>query len=321
MDADVLPYAGKLAALAASVIWSCSISLYRYHGDGVPAQTLNLYKLFVALIGFSLVVAGWHLLQGFGWISGAPRFPASWQKSGWLMLSGVIGLTLGDTLFFFAIRHLGAALTAALQCLTPPLNALIDWVYLNKPMTSVQVIGLAVIVLSVAGVILSKAPKSEDSDKEKNWLLGVMAAIGAAVCSAIGFAITGYHVKDENIFTCNILRVAPSFAVLLVLAIGTSTGRTGVRYLMGHPRKLGYLGLAAFLGTLLGISFLSYAFQHADTGIVSTLSTTYPIFVIPIAALFLKEYPKIRQVLLTLLAIGGIALLMLPPSFWSGWLL
>lgn len=90
---------------------------------------------------------------------------------------------------------------------------------------------------------------------------------------------------------------------------------------MGHPRKLGYLGLAAFLGTLLGISFLSYAFQHADTGIVSTLSTTYPIFVIPIAALFLKEYPKIRQVLLTLLAIGGIALLMLPPSFWSGWLL
>lgn len=318
MDADILPYVGKCAALAASVIWSCSISLYRYHGDGVPAQTLNLYKLFVALIGFSLIVASLNLFQIFGWVSGAPKFPASWQKSGWLMLSGVIGLTIGDTLFFFAIRYLGAALTSALQCLTPPLNALIDWYYLDKPMTGIQVLGLTVIVLSVAGVILSQAPKSSNSDQGRNWMLGVLAAVGAAVCSAIGFAITGYHVKDENIFACNVLRVAPSFAVLLVLALFTTTGRAGVRFLITHPSKMVWLGLAAILGTLMGISFLSYAFQHADTGIVSTLSTTYPIFVIPIAAVFLKEYPKIRQVFLTLLAIVGIALLMLPSSFWSG---
>ncbi|HMP15768.1 MAG TPA: EamA family transporter, partial [Gemmatales bacterium] len=78
--------------------------------------------------------------------------------------------------------------------------------------------------------------------------------------------------------------------------------------------------LAAVLGTLIGISLLSYAFQHASTGIVSTLSTTYPVFVLPIAALFLNEYPKIRQVLFTLLAIIGIALLMLPGEVWSVWL-
>ncbi|HMO35470.1 MAG TPA: DMT family transporter, partial [Gemmatales bacterium] len=138
MDAAIYPMLGKLAALAASLIWSCSISLYRYHGAGVPAQTLNLYKLLVALVGFSaitLILQGLHLL---GWVGEAPHFPQSWEKSGWLMLSGLIGLTLGDTLFFFSIRYLGAALTAAIQCLTPPLNALIDWMVLKVPMTSIQ---------------------------------------------------------------------------------------------------------------------------------------------------------------------------------------
>jgi drug/metabolite transporter (DMT)-like permease len=316
---DLLPYSGKLAALAASMIWSCSISMYRYHGEGVPAQTLNLYKLFVAMIGFSLIVASLHLAQHMGWVASAPQFPQAWSTSFWLMLSGIIGLTLGDTLFFFAIRHLGAALTAAIQCLTPPLNVLIDRLVMNHSMTSIQLLGLAIVVLSVAGIVLAKAPKMLNAPHQM-WAIGVLAAIGSAVASAIGFAITGHHVKNENIFTCNIIRFTPSFLVMLVFVLGTQAGRDGVLFLLSRPGKLFFLAMAAVLGTLIGISLLSYAFQHATTGIVSTLSTTYPIFVLPIAAIFLKEYPKIRQVILTLLAIVGIALLMLPDEVWPDWL-
>lgn len=320
MDADLLPYAGKLAALIASLIWSCSISIYKAHGQGVPAQTLNLYKLLVALFGFSIVLSCSHLLHHAGYLESAPHFPTSWSKSGWLMFSGVIGLTLGDTFFFVSIRHLGAALSAALQCLTPPLNALIDWLYFDKPMTSIQLIGLTVIVVSVAGVILAGRQGRLALKETHNWTLGLVAAICSALCQAVAYAITGELLKGENIFACAILRITPAMLILAFFAAFTATGRQGVTIMINNPRKLRYLAIAAIIGTVIGISFLSYGFQNEVTGIVSTLSTTYPIWVIPVAAFFLKEHPTPMQIVCTILAIVGIALLMIPTEIWLNWL-
>lgn len=320
MDADSLPYAGKLAALLASLIWSCSISLYKAHGTGVPAQTLNLYKLFVALLGFTVIYFGMHAMAWFGDPVSAPQFPATWQKSAWLMASGVVGLTLGDTLFFISIRRLGAALTSAIQCLTPPLNATIDWLHFDKPMTPIQIVGMVVIVLSVAGVILSGVPNRGGEKATRGWMLGLLAALGSAFSSAAAYAVTGELIKNENIFACTILRIIPALSILVVLALLTASGRQGVKFLVSQPKKLGYLALAATLGAVIGLSLQGFAFQHADTGIVSTLSTTYPIWVIPVASFFLKEHPTPLQIICTVLAIVGIALLMLPPSFWIGWL-
>lgn len=320
MDADLLPYAGKLAALAASIIWSCSISLYKAHGHGVPAQVLNLNKLLVALIGFSLIVGTLNFLAWHGMLQGSYAFPKSWEKTGWLMASGVIGLTLGDTFFFASIRYLGAALTAALQCLTPPLNALIDWIYLGKSMNNLQVLGMVVIVVAVAGVILAAAPQKSGEKVTRRWLYGLGTSIASAICTAGSYALTGEMLKNESIFPCVLLRVIPAFLVLALITGTSTTGRQGMVMLWSQPRKLGYLILAAFLGTIIGISLQAYAFQLVDTGIVSTLSTTYPIFVIPVAAYFLKEHPTPMQIVWTFLAIIGIALLTLPASVWSGWL-
>ncbi|HQR09254.1 MAG TPA: DMT family transporter [Gemmatales bacterium] len=317
---DALPYAGKLAALAASLIWSCSISLYKAHGQGVPAQTLNLYKLSVALVGFSLILGVMHLMHWHGSLEAAPHFPGTWQKSFWLIASGVIGLTLGDTFFFVSIKHLGAALASALQCLTPPISALIDWLIYDKPMTSIQLVGLAIIVLSVAGVILAGRQGRVALKETHNWNLGITAALCSALCQAIAYAIQGEHLKGENIFACAILRFTPALAILVLLAIFSKTGKEGALFMVRHPKKLFYLALAAIIGTVIGISFLSFAFQHEVTGIVSTLSTTYPIWVIPVAALFLKEHPTPMQIICTILAIVGIALLMIPAEMWQNWL-
>jgi drug/metabolite transporter (DMT)-like permease len=64
---------------------------------------------------------------------------------------------------------------------------------------------------------------------------------------------------------------------------------------------------------------LTLSLQKTSAGIASTISTTYPIWVIPVAAIFLKEHPKPLQILCTILAVAGIALLVMPGELYSIW--
>ncbi len=314
MDFSSIPYLGESAALAASLVWSCSITLYRAHGKGLPAQTLNLFKLCVALIGYGTILAALYGLPALGLASASlePKLPATSSTVWWLMLSGILGLTIGDTLFFAAIGRLGAQLTAAIQCLTPPLNALIDWVCFDKVLAPMQMAGLLVTIVAVAAVILSGSPVSGLKPGSRGWWWGLCFAVLSAVFNAISYSMTAELVKGENVFICSVIRISPAMLLLLAPAIFSSLGRQGVKMMFAESRRALYLTLAAFLGTVLGITLLTFAFQHANTGIVSTLATTYPIWVIPVASFFLKEHPRPVQIACTVLAVVGIALLVIP---------
>jgi drug/metabolite transporter (DMT)-like permease len=321
MDYPV-PYLGEAAALTASLVWSCSITLYRAQGQGIPAQTLNLFKLLVALTGYALIVSLLYVLGQTGLMATSfqPHFPANPEKIGWLMLSGVLGLTIGDTFFFASIGRLGAQLTAAIQCLTPPLNALIDWLYFGELLSLPQSVGLTLTILAVIGVICAGSPVTGLVPGSRGWWLGLVFALASSVFNAISYSMTGYLLQGENVFACSMVRIAPALLLLLLPALFSPLGRSGVRLMLTQPRRMEILSVAAFLGTIVGITLLSFAFQHASTGIVSTLATTYPIWVIPVASIFLKEHPNARQIGCTILAVIGIALLVVPNELQRVWL-
>ncbi len=320
MDAWNVPYAGELAALAASLIWSCSISLYRAQGVGVPAQTLNLYKLFVALIGFSLILGTAHVAYLWGWIAGDVTFPSSPEKLFYLALSGIIGFTISDTLFFASLHRLGAQLTAALQCLTPPLNALFDWwLYPDRPLAPLQIVGLSLTLVAVTGVILSGYPVSGLRMGSRGWWWGLFFAVACAVLQAVSYVMVHLMVDGENVMAVTVVRVTPAFLVLLLMAVFTKPGRAGVRILTQSTRRLKWLTVAGILGTVIGLTLLTFGLQHAKTGIVSTLSGTYPIWLIPVASVFLKEHPRPVQVVCTVLAVFGIAMLAIPKEMAGVW--
>lgn len=70
-----------------------------------------------------------------------------------------------------------------------------------------------------------------------------------------------------------------------------------------------YLGTATFLGTYLGIWLVSAGMRYAPAGIAATLSSTSPLFVLPLVALVHRERISLRTWVGALVAVGGIALL------------
>jgi len=73
-------------------------------------------------------------------------------------------------------------------------------------------------------------------------------------------------------------------------------------------RLAGIIFITAFASTYLGIWLQQISLKFSATGVAQTLSSTSPLFVLPIAA-FLKETITLRAILGVLIALLGIALL------------
>ncbi len=291
---------GEAASLAAAIIWACSLSLYSRYGRRVPSAGLNLYKNFVALT--CLILTG--LVMGF-------HLPDDPMRIGAFALSGLIGLALGDTLFFHGIKTIGVQRSSVIQCLAPPLAAVISFYAFGEALSQWEWLGLLTTTGAVAWLIALKN-QGQTEGGGLDWS-GVLAALGAAVCQALAVIILRQSLQGVDVITGTLLRVLPAILVLSVLSFMRS-GWEPVRLVFSPVRNGLILSLAAFMGTFLGLLLMSTGAKYAKAGVTSAISSTYPVWILPIAHFLLGERVSWKSVALTLLAVAGIAIMMIGDS-------
>jgi uncharacterized membrane protein len=107
------------AAILTTVFYSLSAIFANRSIRAVGATTANLGRLFVALLLLGIYA---HLFGGG--FSGAGR--------DWFILSGAIGIGLGDLASFGALPLLGSRLTVLMaQCVATPIAMLTEWLWLG----------------------------------------------------------------------------------------------------------------------------------------------------------------------------------------------
>src|SRR5437016_9169401 len=85
---------GILAALGSAASWALGAVLFKKLGDQLSSPAMTLVKSFIsaALLGLALLAIGFTNLSAHALL--------------WLVVSGVLGIALGDTLFFAALKEL-----------------------------------------------------------------------------------------------------------------------------------------------------------------------------------------------------------------------
>src|SRR5262249_12596129 len=96
------PLAGEIASLSAALIWSGSMSTFSVFGRSIPARSINLFKNLIAVSCLALAAL---ILR--------PPVPDDPEAMALLALSGILGLSIGDTALFSALQRLGAQATSA----------------------------------------------------------------------------------------------------------------------------------------------------------------------------------------------------------------
>lgn len=296
---NVWPLLGESSALLAAMIWAVSMSMYTRFGQGVKARHLNLFKNCLALI--CLIAVG--VVSQWQWPSDRLSFVA-------LAISGLVGLALGDTLLFVSLKAMGVQRTSVIQCLAPPFAALMAWVLFDEVLVLSEWLGLLCTVLFLAMILKARS----GGDHLPLTAIGLMAALGAALCQAFAMTSLRWSLQGVDVFAGTFLRVSPAIIALLLYSV-LRKDLFEMKGIFVPRRRALLLTGAAFIGTFLGLVLMSVGAKYSKAGVATALSSTTPIWILPVAHYMLGERWTVKLLLLTLGAVCGVALMILGPHF------
>ncbi len=283
---------GEILALASGLAWAVAVVLFRISGRVIHPIGLNLGK---NVLGLVLIVPTVLLL-------GEPLAPSvPLARTGLLLLSGVLGIAVSDTLFFSALNRLGASLTAIVDCFYSPFVIGLSFVLLGERLTPVQLAGAALVVSAVLTV--SKEGKLERIDR-RDLVLGIVYGILAMFFVALGIVMVKPVLTEVSVFWATLVRMAGGTAALALLVPALRNRRAVLAPLLDR-RNWKVLVPAAFFGSYLSLILWTGGMKYAAASVAAVLNQLNTIFIVVIAALVLKERLTGWKIAAVVLAFAG----------------
>jgi drug/metabolite transporter (DMT)-like permease len=298
-DPAALRPLGEILALASAVAWAIAVVLFRISGRRVHPIGLNLAKNLLALVLIlpTLAILGESL---------APAVPL--RTLGLLLVSGVLGIAVSDTLFFYALNRLGASLTAIVDCFYSPFVIALSFVMLGERLAPIQLVGAALVVSAV--LTLAKEGRLEKLPA-RDLVIGIVTGVLAMFFVAFGIVMVKPVLGSVSVFWATFVRIAGG-AVALALLVPFLRNRRAILSPLLDRRNWKALIPASFFGSYLSLILWMGGMKYAEASIASVLNQLNTIFIVVIAAIFLKEKLTGWKLLAVCLAFFGAYLASMP---------
>lgn len=297
-DFSHLPLA-ELAALTAATMWAFTGLITQPIVHHFGATATNRYRITFA--GSILAI----LATVFGLWS-----TINLDGIGLLVLSGFIGIFIGDTALMQALGRIGPRRNAILFSTNAPIAAGMGFIWLGETLSITTMIGCALVL---GGVMIAiwwgKRPAGPDGEHTtekvtgKLWI-GVSIGLLAATCQAGGAILAKPALLDgADPIAASAIRVG--FAALcmwFMRALPIQWGKAK------QPMNL-HWGMRSFVsanfGLVIGMTLLVYAIKHGEVGLVTTLSATSPVLILPILWMITGSRPNRYAWLGSLAVVAG----------------
>lgn len=292
---------GEISALGCAFTWALSSVFTKSLAPKFHPLRLN----FLRCLGASVLL--WCLIPFSPGISSLSQTPSA--PLFYLIVSALLGICLGDTIYIKGLTLINANLAFPLAQATMPILTLAAAVlFLGEAMS--WSLGLGT-VLVIGGVCLIANPEGSDTSSRlvpppPKKGLGIALILSASVFWTISISLLKPGLQGVNLVLANGIRLP--LAALVLALLSWKKGGAG-------PLKPGLreVGLGAFSGALsfgLGGLLFLLAIQDAGAGKAAVLTSSGPLFGLPLSALYLKERATARVALGTGLVVAGIFFLL-----------
>lgn len=289
---------GELSSILCAFFWAVAVILFRKSGASTPPLILNLWKNLFGLMLFAVTL----LVLGIPWTGQACETDV-WR----LIISGAIGIGISDTMFFSSLNRLGASRFAVVDCLYAPLVALCSFLFLTEP---IKITLLFALLLVVPAVWLGAWEPGRTPIERGQLLSGIALGALALLLAAIGIVIAKPALDRVNPWWATSVRLLAGTVLVIPQALWPSQ-RSALRRAFTPGRHWLLLGSSAFMGTYVAMFFWILGVAHTYATIASLLNQLSVIFMVLLAAAFLRERLHWRRLLAVGLGVAGAVLAML----------
>lgn len=290
---------GEILAISSGLVWAVAVILFRISGRKVHPIGLNLFKTALAFVFMAPTMLVLRL----------PLFPDVPAASvGLLLLSGALGIAVSDTLFFHCLNRLGASLTAIVDCFYSPFVISLSFVLLGERLSAWQLVGAALVISAV--LTISREKRAEKLDG-KNLAVGILYGVLAMFFVALGIVMVKPVLGTVSVVWATLVRLAGG-TIALLLIVPFLRGRRAIFAPLADRANWKALIPASFFGSYLSLILWMGGMKYAKVSVAAVLNQLNTIFIVILAALFLKERLTGWKVAAVVLAFVGAYLASMP---------
>jgi drug/metabolite transporter (DMT)-like permease len=302
---------GQTCALLAAFTWASALVMFKRSGELVEPLSLNLFKNVVALICFGATLVAVPLvsrvLPGIEQVSVIPDLTDGDVQFDAVILavSGILGIAMADTIFFYGLNLIGVGLITIVDCSYAPFMVLFSAVLLFEELTLFEYLGIALIVSAVLLVAGAKPPENRTRGQ---LVLGVLCGLAAIALMAFGIVMAKPVLEQYSVIWATLVRL---LAGTLVLALFVSVGPGRVKsWSVFKPDRVWRVMIpASIAGTYLALVFWVAGFKYTKASVAAILNQTSVIFAMILAAVYLKEPMTPRKIAAVVLALAGVVVM------------
>ena len=282
---------GATSALGSAFCWALAAILFRKVGGQMSAVGINLSKGIIAFacLGFLMLVTEIVTVDA--------------QSMVLLALSGIIGICLGDTLYFSTLMRLGPRVTLLVGSLIPIIAGLIAVVFLGERINVFSTIGIGLTIIGIVLVLWEQAPADSSLTK---WKVGLFFGLLFVFSEAIGIIFTKMGVQEIPSMQATFIRQTAAIMGLSFWGLAAGSLLNWLEPLKEKKIRL-RIYVASLIGAFLGTWLSVFALKHTYASVAAALNSTSPLFVLPLLMLITHEKISKRAFIGATITVIGIA--------------
>ena len=263
---------GILSAFGAAASWTYACFIWRSQTQKYKTIDINLIKNIIAFLVFT---------PAFINISSTTELKNIFI----LLVSGIIGIGLGDTFYLKSLQSIGTRKTLSVETLSPIMAAFSGEIFINEDLTIKSWVGVIIVSISLF-IILKKENDFKDENSpfsEKNNFKIFAFPFLSVLCAVLGGLFSRIVFLQSNLSPFITTEIRLLGAIIFLITLKGFKINFFLKNIEKKEQKRFLLSI--LLGTNIGILLQQIVFKTLPIGIGWALLSTSPV----ISLLFAKN--------------------------------
>ncbi len=277
-----IPWLGELLSLTCALLWAFTVILFK-RAEHLSSGQINLMKNVLAWVLIGLTFAGVAIMRGTGF--DMARSTGDWLR---LIVSGVLGLAIGDLVFLEGLRRVGPSMMAIVDCAYAPTVVLVSVAMNGESVTAQFTVGACLVLVGVAIASLPDGRGDLGGRPRTQVVSGVLIGLVAVIIMGFGIALAKPALDRSDVLEAAFVRISAALVVQLLFTGMSAEGRTHFALLASWPAWKRVIP-PGVLGSYVSMIVWIAGFKYTLGAVAAVINQSSSVFTLLLARLIYGE--------------------------------